>query len=76
LLLKDIKKPDDGLRVDYILLQRRLVTDVELDDLEDLQQGVVVFRMHQGVEHVDVVLLVQAIFLSFLKGLKVGIAYI
>jgi hypothetical protein len=66
LLLKDIKKPDDGLRVDHILLQRRLITDVELDDLEDLQQGVVVFRMHQSVEHVDVVLLVQAVFLSFL----------
>lgn len=66
LLLKDIKKPDDGLWVDHILLQRRLVTDVELDDLEDLQQCVVVFRVHQGVEHVDVELLVQAVFLSFL----------
>jgi hypothetical protein len=66
LLLKDIKKPDDGLRVDHILLQRRLVTDVELDDLEDLQQGIVVFRVHQGVEYVDVILLVQAVLLSFL----------
>lgn len=32
--------------------------------------------MHQSVEDVDVVLLVQTVFLSFLKGLLVGIAYI
>ena len=75
-MLKDIKKPDYGIRVDHILLQRRIIPDVELYDLEDLQQSVVVFRMHQSVEHIDVVLFVQAVFLIFLKGLKVRIAYI
>jgi len=76
LLLEDIEKPDNGIRVDDILLERGLIPDVELDDLQDLQQGVVVFRVHQSVEHVDVVLLVQAIFLSFLNRIKVEIAYI
>ena len=76
LLLKDIEKPDDGIRVDDILLERGLIPDVELDDLQDLQQGIVVFRVHQSVEHVDVVLLIQAVFLSFLSDIRFEIAYI
>ena len=76
LLLKDIEKPDDGIRIDDILLERGLIPDVELDDLQDLQQGIVVFRVHQSVEHVDVVLLIQAVFLSFLSDIRFEIAYI
>jgi hypothetical protein len=76
LLFEDIEKPDDGIRVDDILLKRGLIPDVELDDLEDLQQGVVVFRVHQSVEHVDIVLLVKSVFLIFLNGIKLEIPYI
>lgn len=35
-----------------------------------------VFRVHQSVEHVDIVLLVKSVFLIFLNGIKLEIPYI
>ena len=67
LLLEDVQKPDNSVRVYHFTLKGRFVTDIEFYHLQNLEQGIVVMRVHQSVEHVNIELLVQSIFLGFLN---------